>query len=165
LQTQRPAALPVVRTCQQEESLNLEKRFIKLLLTYPEVLSKFDLEQYLDQFVHPEMQTIAQYIHSCYQQVGYLDHSLLVMQIEEENICRRICSLALAPEEYQLENVESELKDYTRTIQILQLKREVQRIQEKMMSDYKTGRGGDSLALQAQWQDLRQRLKNLESSH
>jgi DNA primase len=165
LQSQRQTALPVVRTSRQEENLNFEKRFIKLLLTYPEVLSKFDLEQYLDQFVHPEMQTIAHYIHSCYQQVGYLDHSLLITQIEEDAICRRICSLALAPEEYRLENVESELEDYTRNIKILQMKREVQRLQEEMTHVHKTGKGGDTLALQAQWQDLRQRLKKLESSH
>jgi len=30
---------------------------------------------------------------------------------------------------------------------------------------YKISKGGDYLALQAQWMDLRQRLKNLESSH
>jgi DNA primase len=164
LQSQRPPSLPTVKTCQQEEILNFEKKFIKLLLTYPEVLARFDLEQYLDQFVHPEMQTIAHYIHACYQQMGYLDHSLLIMQIEEEDICNRICSLALAPEEYRLENVESELEDYARNIQRLQLKREVQQLQEKMTHVHKTGKGGDSLALQAQWQDLRQRLKNLESS-
>jgi DNA primase len=165
LQTQKQAALPVVRTCQQEESLNLEKRFIKLLLTYPEVLSRFDLEQYLDQFVHPEMQIIAHHIHSCYERVGYLDHSLLVTQIEEDAICRRICSLALAAEEYQLENLETELADYTRCFQKNQLKREHQQIKEKMEKVYKTEKGGDYLALQAQLQDLRQRLKNLDSSH
>jgi hypothetical protein len=86
------------------------------------------------------------------------------MQIEEENICRRICSLALAPEEYHLENVESELEDYFRNIQVLGLKREVQQLQEKMTHMHKTGKGGDCLALQAQWIDLRQRLKKLESS-
>jgi DNA primase len=165
LKTYRQAALPTIVVRQQEEALNLEKRFIKLLLTYPEVLARFDLEEYLDQFVHPEMQTIAQYIHSCYQQVGYLDHSLLIMQIEEENICRRICSLALAAEEYQLENLESELADYTRSFQKIQLKREHQNLKEKMEHSYKTGKGGDYLALQAQLQDLRQRLKKLESSH
>ncbi len=163
LQSQRPAAMPVVKTC-QEETLSFEKRFIKLLLTYPEVLSKFDLEQYLDQFRHPEMQIIAQHIHACYQQVGYLDHSLLVTQIEEDAICRRICALALAGEEYQLENLEAELEDYTRNMEVLRLKREVQELQDKMTHNHKTGKGGDSLALAAQWQDLRQRLKNLQSS-
>jgi DNA primase len=165
LQTHRQASLPAVVTCQQEEALNLEKRFIKLLLTYPEILGSFDLEPYLDQFVHPEMQTIAHYIHSCFQRVGYLDHSLLVTQIEEEDICRRICSLALAAEDYQLENVETELEDYTRSFQKIQLKREHQRLREKMETVYKTGKGGDYLVLQAQLQDLRQRLKTLESSH
>ena len=155
--------MPVVKTC-QEETLSFEKRFIKLLLTYPEVLSKFDLEQYLDQFRHPEMQIIAQHIHACYQQVGYLDHSLLVTQIEEDAICRRICALALAGEEYQLENLEAELEDYTRNMEVLRLKREVQELQEKMTHNHKNGKGGDSLALAAQWQDLRQRLKNLQSS-
>jgi DNA primase len=164
LQSRRPAAIPCVKTCQEEE-FHLEKRFIKLLLTYPEVLSRFDLEQYLDQFTHPEMQKIAQYIHACYQQVGYLDHSLLVTQVEEDDICRRICALALAVEEYQLENVEAELEDYTRNMEVLQLKRKVQQLQEKMNHIHKNGKGGDSLALQAQWQDLRQRLKNLQSSH
>jgi hypothetical protein len=135
------------------------------LLTYPEVLARFDLEEYLDQFIHPEMQTIAHYIHSCYQQVGYLDHSLLVTQVKEEDICRRICSLALAAEEYQLENLESELADYTRSFQKIQLKREHQNLKEKMEHSYNTGKGGDYLALQAQLQDLRQRLKKLESSH
>jgi DNA primase len=163
LKSRRPTAIPAVKTC-QEESLNLEKRFIKLLLTYPEVLSRFDLEKHLDQFTHPEMQTIAHHIHACYQQVGYLDHSLLVTQIEEDAICRRVCALALAAEEYRLENLESELADYTRNMQKLQLKREVQHLQEKMTQVHKTGKGGDSLALQAQWQELRQRLKNLESS-
>jgi hypothetical protein len=134
-------------------------------LTYPEVLSRFDLEQYLDQFLHPEMQTIAHYIHSCYQRVGYLDHSLLVTQIEEEAICRRICSLALAAEEYRLENLETELADYTRSFQKNRLKREHQQLKEKMEHVYSTGKGGDYLALQAQLQDLRQRLKELESSH
>jgi DNA primase len=164
LQTQRQTALPAVQACMQEEVLNLEKRFIKLLLTYPEVLSKFDFEQYLDQFIHPEMQTIAHYIHSCYQRVGYLDHSLLVTQIEEDAICRRVCSLALAAEEYQLENLETELADYTRSFQKNQLKREHQQLKETMEQVYKTGKGGDYLALQAQLQDLRQRLKKLESS-
>ena len=164
LQSRRPAAIPCVKTCQEEE-FHLEKRFIKLLLTYPEVLSRFDLEQYLDQFTHPEMQKIAHYIHACYQQVGYLDHSLLVTQVEEDDICRRICALALAVEEYQLENVEAELEDYTRNMEVLQLKRKVQQLQEKMNHIHKNGKGGDSLALQAQWQDLRQRLKNLQSSH
>jgi DNA primase len=163
LQSQRPAAMPFVKTC-QEETLSFEKRFIKLLLTYPEVLSKFDLEQYLDQFRHPEMQIIAQHIHACYQQVGYLDHSLLVTQIEEDAICRRICALALAGEEYQLENLDAELEDYTRNMEVLRLKRKVQELQDKMTHNHKTGKGGDSLALAAQWQDLRQRLKNLQSS-
>jgi DNA primase len=163
LQSQRPAAMPVVKTC-QEETLSFEKRFIKLLLTYPEVLSKFDLEQYLDLFRHPEMQIIAQHIHACYQQVGYLDHSLLVTQIEEDAICRRICALALAGEEYQLENLDAELEDYTRNMEVLRLKRKVQELQDKMTHNHKTGKGGDSLALAAQWQDLRQRLKNLQSS-
>ena len=163
LQSQRQIAVPAVKTC-QEETLNLEKRFIKLLLTYPEVLSRFDLEKHLDQFTHPEMQTIAHHIHACYQQVGYLDHSLLVTQIEEDAVCRRVCALALAAEDYRLENLESELADYTRNMQKLQLKREVQQLQEKMTQVHKTGKGGDSLALQAQWQELRQRLKNLESS-
>jgi uncharacterized protein (DUF3084 family) len=111
------------------------------------------------------MQKIAHYIHACYQQVGYLDHSLLVTQVEEDDICRRICALALAVEEYQLENVEAELEDYTRNMEVLQLKRKVQQLQEKMNHIHKNGKGGDSLALQAQWQDLRQRLKNLQSSH
>ena len=164
LQSQRQMPLPAVKTC-QEETLNLEKRFIKLLLTYPEVLSTFDLETYLDHFMHPEMQTIAHYIHACYQQVGYLDHSLLVTQIEEDAICRRVCALALAAEEYQLENLEEELLDYRRGFQKNQLKRELQQLKEKMEQVYKIGKGGDYLALQAQWQDLRQRLKNLESSH
>jgi len=164
LQSRRPATLTCVKTCQEEE-FHLEKRFIKLLLTYPEVLSRFDLEQYLDQFTHPEMQKIAHYIHACYQQVGYLDHSLLVTQVEEDDICRRICALALAVEEYQLGNVEAELEDYTRNMEVLQLKRKVQQLQEKMNHIHKNGKGGDSLALQAQWQDLRQRLKNLQSSH
>ena len=164
LQSQRQMPLPAVKTC-QEETLNLEKRFIKLLLTYPEVLSTFDLETYLDHFMHPEMQTIAHYIHACYQQVGYLDHSLLVTQIEEDAICRRVCALALAAEEYQLENLEEELLDYRRGFQKNQLKRELQQLKEKMEHVYKIGKGGDYLALQAQWQDLRLRLKNLESSH
>jgi DNA primase len=164
LNSSRPKLQPVL-VCQQEEALNLEKRFIKLLLTYPEVLSGFDLETYLPQFVHPEMQAIAQHIHACYQQSGYLDHSLLVMQIDEENICRRICALALAPEEYQLENLESELEGYTRSFQRLQLKREHQQLKEKMEHFYKADKGGDFLALLAQLQDLRQRLKLLESSH
>ena len=163
LESRRPAAMPVVKTC-QEETLSFETRFIKLLLTYPEVLSKFDLEQYLDQFRHPEMQIIAQHIHACYQQVGYLDHSLLVTQIEEDAICRRICALALAGEEYQLENFEAELEDYTRNMEVRRLKREVQELQEKMTHNHKTGKGGDSVALATQWQDLRQRLKNLQSS-
>ncbi len=164
LQSQRQISMPAVKTC-QEETLNLEKRFIKLLLTYPEVLSRFDLEKYLDQFMHPEMQTIAHYIHACYQQVGYLDHSLLVTQIEEDAICRRVCALALAAEEYRLENLEAELLDYRRGFQKNQLKRELQQLKEKMVQVYKIDKGGDYLALQAQWQDLRQRLKNLENSH
>ena len=131
LQSQRQTIIPAVKTC-QEETLNLEKRFIKLLLTYPEVLSSFDLEKYLDQFMHPEMQTIAHYIHACYQQVGYLDHSLLVTQIEEEAICRRVCALALGGEEYRLENLEAELMDYKRGFQKNQLKRELQHLKEKM---------------------------------
>jgi DNA primase len=165
LQTQGQVSLPAMATCKQDESLNLEKRFIKLLLTYPEILARFDLEPYLDQFVHPEMQTIAHYIHSSFQRVGYLDHSLLVTQIEEEDICRRICALALAAEEYQLENVETELEDYTRSFQKIQLKREHQQLKEEMENVYKNSKGGDYLALQAQLQDLRQRLKKLESSH
>jgi hypothetical protein len=36
-------------------------------------------------------------------------------------------------------------------------------LKEKMVHVYKD-KGGDYLALQAQWQDLRQRLKNLQSS-
>jgi DNA primase len=164
LQSQKPVPLTVVKAC-QDEGLSLEKRFIKLLLTYPEVLSKFDLEPYLDQFIHPEMQIIAQHIHACYQQVGYLDHSLLVTQIEEEAICRRICALAVGGEEYQLENLETELEDYTRNMEVLRLKRKVGKLQEKMTHMHKSGKGGDSLALAAQWQDLRQRLKNLQNSH
>ncbi len=164
LQTYRNALPPAIMTPKQDEALNLEKRFIKLLLSYPEILSRFDLEQYLEQFINPEMQAIAHYIHACHQQIGYLDHSLLVMQIGEEDICRRICSLALSSEEYQLENLELELEDYTRSFQKVQLKRQHQQLKEKMEQIYKTNKGGDYLALQAQLQDIRQRLKELESS-
>lgn len=155
-----PAARPI-----QDDILNLEKRFIKLLLSYPEVLGKFDLEAYLDQFVNPEMQTIARCIHACYQQVGYLDHSLLVMQIPEEDLCRRICSLAMSAENYQLENLEAELTDYTRSFEKIRLKRDCRQLCEKMAAAHQTGKGGEVLALQAELQNLRQRLKELESAH
>ena len=65
---------------------------------------------------------------------------------------------------YQLENLETELTDYTRSFQKNQIKRELQQLKVKMEHVYKTEKGGDYLALQAQWQDLRQRLKDLESS-
>ncbi len=162
-QSSRPT--PLLVQPPQEENLNLEKRFIKLLLTYPEVLDRFDLAAYLDQFSNPEMQTIARCIHACYQQLGYLDHSLLVMQIEEEELCRCICSLALAAENYRLENVEAELTDYTRSFEKIRLKRDLQHLRAQMDQAHKRGKGGEVLALQAELQNLRQRLKELASAH
>jgi len=162
-QSSRPA--PLLTTPAREDHLDLEKRFIKLLLSYPEVLAHLDLEAYLDQFSNPEMQTIARCIHRCYQQTGFLDHSLLVMQIEEEQLCQRICSLAMSAENYALENVEAELADYTRSFERKRLKRVCLQLREQLEQAYKMGRGGEVLALQAELQNLRQRLKELASAH
>ncbi|MGQ9921237.1 MAG: DNA primase [Desulfobacca sp.] len=161
-QAARPT--PLLTRPAQDDSLDLEKRFIQLLLTYPEVLAKFDLAAYLDHFRNPQMQTIARCIHACYQQVGYLDHSLLVMQIDEEDICRRICSLALAAENYRLENLDAELADYTRSFEKIRLKRDYQHLRQQMEQAYKNGKGGEVLALQAELQHLRQKLKELSST-
>ncbi|MBM4288276.1 MAG: DNA primase [Deltaproteobacteria bacterium] len=146
----------------REESLNLEKKFIRLLLTYPEVLSRIDLEHYLNQFSSPEMHTIGRYIHACYREVGYLDHSLLVTQIEEEHLCRQICSLALCPEEIQLENLDSFLEDCTRGFQKVQLKKQLHQIIEKIHLSYNNDKGGDYLSLYAQRIEIQQRLKKLD---
>lgn len=162
-QSTRPTML--VTSASKEENINLEKKFIKLLLTYPEVMGQCDLEAYLDQFNNPEMQTIARCILACYEQVGYLDHSLLVMQIEEEDLCRRICSLALAAENYRLDNLDAELADYKRSFEKLRLKRDCQNLCAQMEWAHKHGKGGEVLALQAELQNLRQRLKELASSH
>lgn len=162
-QASRPA--PLLTRPAQEESLDLEKRFIKLLLSYPEVLAQINLAAYLDQFRNPEMRTIAHCIHACYQQVGYLDHSLLVMQIEEEDLCRRICSLAISAENYRLDNVEAELADYVRSFERMRLKRSCQQLLAKMEEAHRTGKGGEVLALQAELHNLRQRLKELAGAH
>ncbi len=156
---------PLVTRPPEQESLNLEKRFLQLVLNYPEVLSKVDLQSFLDQFHNPEMRTIARCIHDCYQQVGYLDHSLLVLQVEEEDLCRRICALASGGEHYQLENLEAELADYLRSFEKIRLKRDYQRLREKVEQAYKSGKGGEVLAIQAELQSIRQKLHELAGAH
>jgi DNA primase len=162
-QSSRPA--PLLTTPAREDRLDLEKRFIQLLLSYPEVLANLDLGAYLDQFSNPEMETIARCIHQCYQQTGFLDHSLLVMHIEEEQLCQRICSLAMSAENYSLENVEAEVADFTRSFERMRLKRVCHQLREQLAQAHKMGKGGEVLALQAELQNLSQRLKELASAH
>ncbi|HAY21272.1 MAG TPA: DNA primase [Desulfobacterales bacterium] len=163
LANKRPA-LSAPMVC-QATALNLERSLIKFILANPEILPRLDVEEYLEQFTDIKLQTIARQICNCHRQLGYLDHSLLVTQLDDDDLCRQVCSLSLAAEEYPPNHLELLIEEYRRSFRKRQLKRQQKKLRLELQEVYQARNGGDFLALVAQVREIEQRLRDLESSH
>lgn len=145
-------------------AVNFERGFLKLILTHPEILAQFNLADYLELFTDESLKKLAWQVYHCQQQLGYLDHSLLLTQLGDEDLGRELCALTLACHEFDPTKLQELVADYCRGFAKRSLKQQREQLKARLCQFYQEEKGGDFLALIAQVQDLEQKLRDLDCS-
>lgn len=160
----RPSGGPAAATCVPDVAVNAERSLLKLVLSHPELLESLPLADYLELFYDPGLKKLAWQILHSYRQLGYLDHSLLLTQLEDEELCCQVSGLAMAAAEFEPGKLEELVADYRRVFARRALKRRQEALKEQLCRCYQDDKGGDFLALVAQLQDLALQLRELDCS-
>jgi DNA primase len=137
-----------------------EKNLLGWVLCCPEAVPLDELQEWAQEFESQEFRELLDVIIHCYREHGRLDHGLLVQQVESDRLRQQICALSL--EEKKVDGPSADLlaSHWRRDLKVRRLEKARARLKE-MLS---TAAGGEDLeALQVQWREIDQQLKDLSA--
>jgi DNA primase len=144
-------------------AINLEKSLIKWVLQHPGGLTLSELEEWLEDFEDPQLQSIMAFIVDCCREYGDLDVSLLIQRVEEENYRRQICALALGEAEFGALPAGLLAEDWRRAFLRRRLTKAQAAIKEELARAAADPGGEALLPLLSQRREIDRQLESLKS--
>jgi hypothetical protein len=145
-------------------AVSLEKALLRWVLGQPQAVTLEELEEWALEFEAGELQELLDLIIDCYRQHGTLDHSLLVQQVERENLRQQICALTLAEEDQSGANLDLLADHWRRDLEIRRLKKTRTKLKERLQQAAADHCDEDLSALLAQRQEIDRQLEALKFS-
>ncbi len=140
--------------------IDQEKKLLRWVLTHVEVVSPEELEEWREAFENPEFQGLLELIINSYREHGRIDHGLLVQQATGETQRQRICALALEEDDSGGPTGDFQADQWHRDLKVRYLQKARARLKAKMA---KASGDNDLVALQIQWREIDQQLKDLSA--
>jgi DNA primase len=145
-----------------ERLIDIEERFVKLMLHHPTAVPLEELEEWAGQVEDREIREIVGFILGNFRKYGSLDYSLLLQEVEEEPLRQQICALTLEEEAFRGLSVEQMVADFRRIFRTQKLKKLSQAIKERLAQASTSADGEDLSALTAQRRDIDRQLEDLK---
>ncbi|MDP3181982.1 MAG: DNA primase [Desulfobaccales bacterium] len=142
--------------------VNLEKGLLKWVLHHPTAVPWEELEEWAQEFEDQELKGLMALIINNFREYGGLDHSLLIQQVEAENLRQQICALTLGEEEFCGPAVDLRAADWRRFLKIRRLKKVKQALKEKLEGAVAADGHEEVPALQAKDQEIDRQLEALK---
>ena len=137
-----------------------EKKLLRWVLAHPEAVALEELEEWTEEFENPELKGLLELIITSYREHGRMDHGLLVQQATGETQRQHICALTLEEDESDGPAGDFLADDWRRDLKVRHLKKARARLKAMMA---KAPGDDDLVALQVQWREIDQQLKDLSA--
>jgi DNA primase len=140
--------------------IDQEKRLLRWVLAHSEAVSPEELEEWTEEFENPELKGLLELIINSYREHGRIDHGLLVQQATGETQRQHICALTLEEDESGGPAGDFLADNWRRDLRVRHLKKAQTGLKAKMA---KVSEDKDLVALQIQWREIDQQLKDLSA--
>jgi DNA primase len=137
-----------------------EKKLLRWVLAHSETVSPEELAEWIEEFKNPELKGLLELIITSYREYGRMDHGLLVQQATGETQRQHICALTLEEDESDGPAGDFLAADWRRDLKVKHLKKAQTRLKAMMA---KAPWDDDLVALQVQWREIDQQLKDLSA--
>ena len=144
-------------------ALNLERSLLKWVLQHPAPPPLEDLEEWAREFEEEKFKEVIDCIIRYYREHGGLDLSLLLQQVEAEELRQNICALTLGEGDGAGCLTQIPASDWSRALRIRRLKKDRLNLKERLKKAASTKEGEDIAMLLAQSQEIDQQLEALKN--
>jgi len=136
--------------------INRERHLLRWLLQNPGGVSTEELAEWVEEFEDPDLKNLVQLICSHYSNHGDLDVSILLDQVEGEQLKRELCALLVGEKGFEPSLADEAFDDWRRIFRRRPLKRAREALREKLARD------SDDILLQEQMIKINQELAALK---
>ncbi len=136
--------------------INRERHLLRWLLQNPGGVSTEELAEWVEEFEDPDLKNLVQLICSHYSNHGDLDVSILVDQVEGEQLKRELCALLVGEKGFEPSLADEAFDDWRRIFRRRPLRRAREALREKLARD------SDDIFLQEQMMKINQELAALK---
>jgi len=140
-------------------AVNLERAAIRWILGHPDAITPEELEEWAGEFENRELQELMALIIGSYREHGKLDHGLLVQQAAGEAQRQHICVLTLEENESDGPAGDFLAEAWRRDLKVKHLMSARIRLKSRL----RNASDDEEVALQVQWREIDQQLKDLSA--
>jgi DNA primase len=140
--------------------IDQEKKLLRWILAHSDAVSPEELEEWTEEFENPEFKLLLELIINSYREHGRMDHGLLVQQAAGESQRQHICALTLEEDDSGGPAGDFLADNWRRDLKVRHLQKALTRLKTSMA---KVSGDSDLVALQVQWREINQQLKDLSA--